>query len=120
MKSVKIKNIDLLDVLKKNRETHVNEFNTATEEYRKDAIIELKSNLKQAQNGGEIVLYSALTQPQNYVASYDTAIKMLEMSADELIELTMSEFQQYVEDNWTWKGNFLASTSMYSAKAMKQ
>lgn len=117
MKSVKIKTNELLEVLKKNREIHVSDFNTAQEEYRKDAIVEMKKNLKQAQNGGDIVVNSELVKPQNYVTSYDTAIKMLEMSADELVELTMQEFQQYVEDNWAWKGMFLASTSMYNAKA---
>jgi hypothetical protein len=120
MKSVKIKSADLLEVLKKNRETHVSEFNSAKEEYRKDVIAEMKKNLKQAQSGGEIVSYIQLVEPQNFTASYDTAIKMLEMSADELVELTMQEFQQYVEDNWHWKGTFAASTSIYNNKvAMK-
>lgn len=119
MKSVKIKTNELLEVLKKNRETHVSEFNTATEEYRKDVITEMKKNLKQAQSGGALITRLELVEPQNYVASYDTAIKMLEMSADDLVELTMQEFQQYVEDSWHWKGVFLASTSMYNAKAGK-
>jgi hypothetical protein len=117
MKSVKIKSDDLLKVLRENRTTHVSEFNTANEEYRKDVVSEMKKNLKQAQAGGELVTFIQLVQPQNFAASYDTAIKMLEMSADELVELTMQEFQQYVEDNWHWKGTFLASTSMYNAKA---
>lgn len=116
MKSVNMKAEKLLEVLKKNRDIHVAEYNTAVEEYRKDAIAELKKNLKQAQSGGEIVLYSALTQPQAYTDSYNTVIKMLEMSDDEVVNLSMHEFQQYVEDTWTWKGAFLASTSMYNNK----
>lgn len=117
MKSVRMKTNELLEILKKNRETHVSEFNTAQEEYRKDVIAEMKKNLKQAQAGGEIVVYSELTQPQSYTASYTTAIKMLENSVDDVQELTMQEFQQYVEDQWHWKGAFLASTSFYNAKA---
>lgn len=117
MKSVKLNAVKLLEVLKQNRESHVAEYTSAMEEYRKDAIAALKKNLKDAQNGGDIVLYASLVAPQNFTASYDTVIKMLEMSSDEIVELTISEFQQYVEDNWQWKGSFLASTSMYNAKA---
>lgn len=119
MKSVKINTKKLLEVIKANRETHIKEYDTAVVEYRKDAIAELAANLKQAKSGGEIIHHISIVQPQNYSETYNTAIRMLELSEDEVTELSMSEFQQYVEDNWHWKGAFLASTSMYNAKAAK-
>jgi hypothetical protein len=114
MKSVKVGTAKLLDILKSNREMHIAEFESAMIEFRKDAITEMKKNLSIAEAGGEVQLYVTLTQPTSYETSYNTVIKMLELSEETTVELSTQEFQQYVEDNWAWKVGFLASTSMYN------
>ncbi len=47
---------------------------------------------------------------------YDRVIKMLEMSVDTQIELSSSEFQNYVMDDWAWSDNAKLSNSTYTAK----
>lgn len=116
MKSVKIETQKLLEVLKKNLETHKKDYEEALIGYRESSIKEMKAMLKQAQNGGEIVHHVSTVMPISYAESYDTIIGMLEMTVDPSVELSMNEFQQYVEDKWTWKQSFLASTSMYNGK----
>lgn len=119
MKSVRVRVPELLEVLMKNRDTHVAEFNSATVEYRKDVIAEMEKNLDAAKAGNKIVTVINLPVPSSYETSYNTAIKMLEMTTETTVDLTMDEFQQYVEDNWHWRASFSASTQMYNAKAAR-
>ena len=113
MRSVRIKTDELLSVLKQNREKHIAEYELARDEHVADVIKVMSANLKQAKRGGEIVYYINLPVPQSYQDSYDTAIKMLEMSSDHVVELSQNEFQQYVEDKWVWKDAFVAATKQY-------
>jgi hypothetical protein len=117
MKSVKVGTGKLLEILKSNREMHIAEYESAMLEFRKDAIKELNEILEIAESGGEIQLHLSLVRPTSFESSYNTVIKMLELSEESTVELSSQEFQQYVEDNWVWKGGFLATTSMYNAKA---
>jgi hypothetical protein len=45
-------------------------------------------------------ILSKQIKPTSYIKSYDTVIRMLEMSDELVVELTMQEFNQYVEDEW--------------------
>jgi len=40
---------------------------------------------------------------------------MLEASLDEELELSANEFQQYMQDNWSWKRSFAMSSAKYGA-----
>lgn len=116
MQQVKVKKDDLLAVIKTNREKHLEEFNSASKIFIQDAIEKLTQMLAQAQSKGKIIQSLGLAEPQSYVSSYDTAIKMLEMSTDDIIELSHQEFMQYVEDSWGWKQSFTMTTSAYNNK----
>lgn len=119
MQTVKVNKKELLMVLKLNRAKHLEEYNSASKIFIQDAIEKLKEMLDKAQTKGKIIQSLGLVEPQSYVSSYDTAIKMLEMSVDETIELSQNEFVQYVEDSWGWKNTFVASTSFYNNKIAK-
>lgn len=116
MRSVKIDREELLDILQKNREQHVKDYNEALVGYREDAIKELNANLAEAMAGKEIKHHISVIRPTSYEDSYNTVIRMLELSIDSSIELTMQEFQQYVEDKWSWKDAFTSTTAFYAAK----
>lgn len=117
MNDIKVKKSELLDVLKKNRKQHRQIFLEATEGYRKAAIAELDSMLADAKDGRKIRRSLSLTEPQDQTRDYDRAIRMMEMSQDDIIELDESDFAQYVLDDWSWKRQFLFSNSAYSATA---
>jgi ATP-dependent 26S proteasome regulatory subunit len=75
---------------------------------------ELSEMLKQAKlRDGRIRRSISAPEPQSFVGSYDTAIRMMEMSVDEVIELSQGEFSQYVEDKWSWHQTFASTTMLY-------
>lgn len=121
MKSVNVYKKELLTVLRENRTKHVNEYLSAVTVYRDDVVARLKKMLSDAKVEAQKTepkfdLRIDLDAPKSYVESYDTAIKMLEMSTDEIIELSLQEFSQYVEDKWSWAAAFKSVTSIYNAK----
>lgn len=91
--------------------------------YRVDVVAKLKSLLEKATLEAEkdtpkFDTRVDLAEPSSYVNSYDTAIRMLQMSTDDIIELSQQEFSQYVEDNWAWQGMFKSTTSFYNSKVV--
>lgn len=117
MNSINVKKIDLLTTLRENREKHRTIFLEATEGYREAAIKELDAMLEDAKAGRKIRRSLTLVEPQDQTRDYDRAIRMLEMSQDDVIELEEHDFAQYVLDDWAWKRQFLLSNSAYSVTA---
>lgn len=54
-------------------------------------------------------------QPQTYENSYVRAIRMLELSAEDIIEVDELTFNQLVLDEWQWKHSFSASNTAYKS-----
>lgn len=117
MQSINVDRISLLEIVKKNREKHKQTFEAAYEIYRQKAILELSLNLKEAERGKKIITTIAMPEPLSFLEDYDQAIQMLEMSIDDSIELTSSNFSNLVLDKWHWNGKFVASISSYSSSA---
>lgn len=118
MENVRVNKSEILDILKKNREDHRKIFLEALTGYRATAIKLLEERLELAKSGKRIELTFRLQQPIDQTRDYDRAIKMLEMSINEDIELTEEDFAMYVLDDWGWKRNFLSVNSTYSSTAM--
>ena len=117
METVKVKCDRLLTILKDNRKEHREIFVEAVDGYRKAAIKALDARLDEVKKGLKLSLSFRLEEPQDMTKQYDLIIKMLEMSIDTEIELTQKEFANYVQDDWSWMGQFLASNSGYSQRA---
>jgi hypothetical protein len=63
---------------------------------------------------GELLEHRFINSPpEDHTTDYDDAIDMMEWSTDGTIELTQSQFVQYVKDDWGWKDNWVASTAAY-------
>jgi len=105
----------LLEILKKNREAHRAIFEDALVGYRKEAIRLLDKALKDAKEGRKINTWIQLQEPVDQTKDYDRAIKMIEMSVDENIEINEGDFQCYVLDDWQWKTQFLHTNAMYTS-----
>jgi len=122
-REVKVKRDDLLSVLRKNREQHIKDYTTACAGYRAAAlkkIDEIFSDLKSKINGlkeGQTIeivgLQFGLAVPKTHEKAYDQIIRMMEMSVDEEIVLTCSQFGCFVMDDWDWKEQWAASNSVY-------
>ena len=117
MQTVKINKAELLTVVKANREQHRKIFDEAITGYRECAIKELDAMLAEAKTGKRIRRSVSLVEPVDQTREYDKAIRMLEMSVEDVIELEDHEFSNYVLDDWGWKKSFLASNRAYSKTA---
>jgi hypothetical protein len=117
LETVVIEKSRLLERLKQNRETHKAAFEQAWEGFRERAIQNFEQRLKAAKDarrGQQIELWVNLDVPREHTADYDTAIEMLEWHTEDEIELTYDDFRHYVQDEWHWKGEFVALSAAYS------
>ena len=116
MNAVKINRIELLNIVRANKETHIKDAKEAVEDYKKAVLKLTKENLELAETGDlvSIAKFRGMpTKPMSYETAYTRAIRMLELSVDEVIEVVEDVFNQLVLDEWSWKNSFTASNSLY-------
>lgn len=116
MKSVKINRVELLGIVRQNKENHVKAFNESVEDYKVLVLKITKENLRLAKtaNLDELSKIQGLPQrPVSYEESYSRCIRMLELSVDEIIELDEPSFNEIVLDEWGWKRSFAAAGMAY-------
>ena len=116
MRSVKIDKIELLKIVRENKDKHVKEYNESVEDYKAAAIKVAAEHVELAKSGDleKIAKIKAMpAKPSSYEKEYDRAIRMLELSVESVIELEDDIFNQLVLDEWTWKHQFTASASLY-------
>lgn len=107
----------LLVALKANRDNHRAEFEKAMIGYEIEAKEQLDAMIKKVSEGKRPIVQIILPMPQDHTKDYDRVIKMLEMTIFASVELSQSEFGQYIMDDWSWKAQFTSSTAGYMAKA---
>lgn len=118
MNSVKINRLQLLVIVRENREKHIKEFAESVEDYKKAAINVTQRNLELANTGDieQIAKIKGMPQkPASYEKEYDRAIRMLTLSVEDVIDLQQDIFNQLVLDEWLWKNAFVAAGSMYKS-----
>lgn len=117
---IKAKRDEVLAALRLNRETHKKIVDEAKAGYSDKAAELLRKKLDEVvSSGGKFVqaLHFSIPLPIDQTKAYDVAIKMLELSQDDQIELTAQQVQHFVLDDWEWKDVFMNSNKMYSATA---
>lgn len=95
--------IDVSDALKLRRETIAKSFKQQLEEMEWDVDFQPKEHL-------------SFPMPKDHSEDYKKAIRMIEMTTDEVIELSESQFDKLVMDNWGWKSDLIATSSVYGKK----
>ena len=118
MRSVKVNKDELMKVLQENKKKHVKEFEEAVKDYKKAALKVAKEHVELAKTGelDQIAKIRAMPQrPTSYEDSYTRAIRMMEMSVEDVIELEDDVFNQLVLDEWAWKNAFTASSALYKS-----
>ena len=112
--SVNVNRKDLLQVLIANRELHVKEFNEAIAGYQQAMLDVLTKAVKDVKKGLIAELNIRLAKPASHADEYTQVIEMLEVSVDEVINLSSDAFQAYYKDKWGWSAGFKALASTYS------
>ena len=118
MHSVKMNRKELLKIVKENKVKHVAEFTESVQDYVNAVVKITKANLKLANTTSleEIAKIRNLPQkPMSYEDNYTRAIRMLELSVEDTIEVEEHIFNQLVLDEWGWKQAFTASAALYKS-----
>lgn len=115
---VTVKREALLDAIKKNRQKHKAEFLEATTGYRSAVLLAATVLVADCEVGKEPDLKPLRTmeEPRSHLPAYDRAIAMLEMSVDDLMEISEERFREYVLDEWDWTDRFKAVSSSYGRR----
>jgi len=109
----KITKREILEVLAENRKKHKEEYDEAIIVYEEKAIAKLQDKIDRIKLGKLPTLSITLPQPMQFLKEYDKVYKMISMSTDDEIELSETEFSQYVLDDWQWKDQWAATNSFY-------
>ena len=119
MNNVKVKKSELLDILMENSIKHTNDVREALELRREEMNDYFTHQLSALQGESQYDPKENINfpMPVNSIADYKKAVKMVEMTQDEIIELSEDQFDKLVMDNWGWKGQ-LATTSAFYGKAI--
>lgn len=118
MNAIKMNRLELLEIVRANKITHVAEFLEAVEDYKKLVLQIAVANSKLAKTASldEFKKMKALpAAPASYEDSYKRAIRMLELSVEEIIEVEEDVFNQLVLDEWSWKRQFTVANTMYKS-----
>lgn len=118
MRSVKINKVELLKIVQDNLKSHIAQYEEAVEDYKAAALKITNENVKLAKSGDldKIAkIRSMPSKPSSYEDNYNRAIRMLQLSVEDTIELEDAIFNQLVLDEWHWKGQFTASASLYKS-----
>jgi len=116
MNSIKMNKEELLQIVCNNKVKHAEEYLEAVNDY-KSAIVKIaESNLKLANTGSLESKWSTFPQPPvSYEKEYHRAIRMLQLSIDDVIEVEEDVFNQLVLDEWDWKRSFVGLSTLYKS-----
>ncbi len=111
---VSVKRDDLRRILAENRLKHEAAFQAAMEGYKKTCIIKLEERLAAARDGKIVDIRVPLTEPTHHLKDYDRVLKMLELSTEEVWQISEDQFGNYVMDEWSWTTHFSVTNAAYS------
>jgi len=118
MRDVKVNRDDLLDIVRANKEKHIADYKESVIDFTKGVLKIAQENLRLAQTGDVAEIAKIRSTPQvpvSFADSYTRAIRMLELSVEETIEVDATTFNQLVLDEWQWKQQFAAMSSTYKS-----
>lgn len=122
-KELKYKTKDLIEVVKKNREKHMEAYVLAVKEYREQVETRLEYLLAKFKKDDTFIPRTyevGLTKPVSYEKDYDRAIMSFDLTTASEIDLNGLEFSQLIMDEWQWKSQFDTNTMVYAASAMEK
>ena len=109
-RNVTINKEKLINTLKENKSNHIKDYEEAVEAYIIEVNTQLK-DLKKRIDKGELDIQLALIKPVNSSEKYDEIIELFNWELNDTVELTKSEFDDYVLD----KAHFAEEARFYNS-----
>jgi hypothetical protein len=105
---------DVLSILLENKQKHIKEYEEQINGW-KEKMEEFNGLMQEwVVKGGIDKRPHEPFKPQNFIDTYDKYINMLKHHVDMRINLAEFEFDQIVNDEFNWKGTFLANSNLYT------
>lgn len=110
---------EVLKTVIHNRNQHAEIYAEAMAGYHEKIKEMLKEKLKLLEEGKTVSLrdLSSISRPVSHIGEYNTAVCMLNMHQDDIIELDDLQVQRFIQDHWPWKSRWLNDAQFYSSKA---
>lgn len=120
MKPARIPWEQLLEIVETNREKHEIAFKKAYIGWLVETNLALVNTQEIvakeiAEPGYELNTITFERAPKNHLKDYDRLIAHIKLTDEEHIELDSNEFDSYVNDEWSWKREFILSNTKYGA-----
>lgn len=116
MNSVKMNRKDLLKIVKENLQKHIAAYEESVADY-KAAVLKLAAENHKLAKTGDLEKIAKIRnmphKPTSYEDNYTRAIRMLELSVEDTIDVEEHIFNQLVLDEWGWKQQFIAASTSY-------
>jgi hypothetical protein len=112
-RTIKVNKSNLIDKVKENKANHIKQYEEAKVAYRHEAAKQLR-NLKKELNDGDLDLELKLVTPVDNSKNYDDIVDMFQWEEDNLVELSQSEFTEYIQDKTSFANEARFSNTYYS------
>ena len=124
MEPITVQRVNLILIVKGNRDRHIGAHKTALNGWRVKQIDAIKKEsakaMKLACAGKQAGIHLHLAKPKSYVEEYDRVLGMLMMDTSATVKLDATDYDRYVKDKWEWAEAFAGSTMMYSKVKVKR
>lgn len=97
-REIKLSKKRLITKIEENKAAHIKDYNEAVEAYKKEAKKQLEKALADLEEGSLKIKIDLVT-PVNRTVEYDKVIEMFNWEIKDDIELSQSEFNEYVHDD---------------------
>ena len=113
LSKVRVSKEFLLGKLTINKESHEKAYSDILEARHKKVVKAIEEELEKVKKDKSYQPNLNHPLPSNHTKDYERAIGMLVASLDTEFELTAVEFDQYVNDEWSWKSGFVTISGSY-------
>jgi hypothetical protein len=119
MMLITVQKDELLEKLEENRRKHRTVFEDALHGYADKMQDILEGYVNDMKRGRIPVIQIGLIRPEDHTRDYDRVIGMLKMHQGDVFELDEDTYRQYVDDDWGWKRQWLATSTEYAAGSVQ-
>ena len=116
--TIRVSKTELLAKLRENQAKHRETFEAALAGYAAEARKLLKEHLKALSDGRTPKISIIIDRPEDHSRDYSRVIGMLEMHLGDEFELDETSYAQYVDDDWSWKRQWLKLSSAYAPESV--
>lgn len=109
---------NLKKIIQRNLDKHKTDYADAIKGYYITLVETHQKILDLAKKQQDLKESTYLPKPKQYIAEYERILRMLDATESDQIPLNEQDFSRYVEDQWDWKTEFLASSTQYGGKGV--